>query len=195
MKARNYEFEVKKNRGFVELPPEGTYVGKILDARSEKTFDKTHEQLVLMIDITEGEYANRFMDQYNNAKERFPDTKFKGTFRIVIPEEDDPADKMWIQKNYQDSFWAIYECNPGYAWDWKESSLKGKKIGFTIRKRLYTYNGVDRETTEIGRLESIEEIKQGKVRLMPVRDTRTDKTDNGNGSDGTDVTGSVEVPF
>ena len=195
MKARNYGFEVKRSSGFVDLPPAGVYIGKILDARSEKTFDKTHDQLILMIDITEGEYEGQYMKQYNDAKERFPDTKFKGTFRIVIPEEDDPADKLWIQRNYQNSFWAIYECNPGYAWDWKESSLKGKKIGFTVRKRFYTYNGKDRETTEIARLDSIEEIKQGKVKPMNPRDNRTVTTDDDNGSEVTDVSGTVEVPF
>lgn len=196
MKARNYGFEVKKNTGFVELPPAGVYVGQILDARAEKTYDKTHDQIVMMIDITEGEYAGRYMEQYNDAKDRFPETKYKGTFRIVIPEENEPAEKMWIERNYQNGFWAIQECNPGYAWDWNEKSLKGKKIGFTVRKRFFTYDGKDRETTEIARLDSIKEIKEGKVKLMPVRDNRTATTaDEGNSADGTDVTGTVEVPF
>lgn len=197
MKARTYDFEVKKSRGYIELPPKGTYIGKILDARTEKTFDKTHDQIVLMIDVTEGDYANRYMDQYNDAKERFPETKFKGTFRIVIPEEKEPIEKIYIQKNYQDAFWAIYQCNPGYEWDWNEKSLVGKKIGFSVRNRFYTYNDKNVETTEIGRLESIEEIKKGLVQPLRDKDTRTDKSNNESGtySSYEEVTGKVEVPF
>lgn len=195
MKARYQGFEAKKSGGFVELPPAGAYVGKILDLKVEDSYDKTHEQLVLMLDITEGEYANRYMEQYNDAKERFPDTRYKGVLRITIPEENDGEDKAWIRRVFEGNLWAIEQSNAGYAWDWDEKKLKGKKVGFSVRKRFYTYNQRDRETTEIARLESIEEVQQGKVKPMQPRDNRTGETAADDSHEPTDVTGTVEVPF
>ena len=197
MKARYQGYEARKAGGYVELPPTGAYVGKILEQKVEPSYDKTHDQIVLMLDITEGEYAGRYMEQYNDAKERFPETKYKGVLRITVPEENDGDDKAWIRKAFESNMWAIEQSNDGYAWDWDEKKLKGKNVGFSVRKRFYTYNGKDRETTEIARLESIEEVKAGKVKPMNARDNRTSETDEGgNGSnEGTDVTGTVEVPF
>ena len=195
MKARYQGYEAKKSGGFVELPPAGAYVGKILDLKVEDSYDKTHEQLVLMLDITEGEYANRYMEQYNDAKERFPDTKYKGVLRITIPEENDGEDKAWIRRVFEGNLWAIEQSNAGYAWDWDEKKLKGKKVGFSVRKRFYTYNKKDRETTEIARLESIEEVQQGKVKPMQPRDNRTGDAAADDSHEPTDVTGTVEVPF
>ena len=196
MKAKYQGYEAKKSGGFVELPPAGAYIGQIQNVKVEESFDKTHEQIVLMLDITEGEYAGRYMEVYNDQKERFPDCKYKGILRITVPEEDDPEDKAWIRRVFEGNMWAVEQSNDGYAWDWDEKKLKGKKVGFSVRKRLYTYNNQDRETTEIGRLESVKEVKDGKVKPMPVRDNRTNKTDaDDDSSGGTDVTGTVEVPF
>ena len=197
MKAKYQGYEAKKSGGFIELPPVGAYIGTILNVKVEPSYDKSHDQIVLMLDITEGEYAGRFMEQYNDTKERFPETKYKGVLRITVPEETDGDDLAWIKTVFEGNLWAIEQSNPGYAWDWDEKKLKGKKVGFSIRERYYTYDHKDRTAIEIGKLESIEEIKAGKVKPMKARDTRKkDDTEGGNSSsEGTDVTGSVEVPF
>lgn len=197
MKAKYAGYEGRKSGAYVELPEAGAYVGEILNVKVEPSYDKTHDQIVLMLDITEGEYKGRYMEQFNDAKERFPETKFKGIIRITVPEETDGEDKAWIRRVFEGNLWAIEQSNPGYAWDWDEKKLKGKKVGFSVRKRYYTYDGKNRETTEIGRLESIDEVKAGKVRPMNPRDNRTDKTTEAEtGTDSyAEVTGTVEVPF
>lgn len=195
MKAKYAGYEAKRASNFVQLPPEGVYIGKILEVRVEPSYDKTHDQIVLLLDITEGEYANRYTEQYNDAKERFDNAKSKGVLRITVPEEDDPADKAWIKKTFESNLWAVEQSNPPYQWDWDEKKLKGKKVGLNVRKRFYTYNGTDRETTEIAQLENIEEVRAGKVKVRQPRDSRTNNTEN-NGTDSyEDVTNSVEVPF
>ena len=195
MKAKYAGYEAKRASNFVQLPPEGVYIGKIIEVRVEPSYDKTHDQIVLLLDITEGEYANRYTEQYNDAKERFDNAKSKGVLRITVPEEDDPADKAWIKKTFESNLWAVEQSNPPYQWDWDEKKLKGKKVGLNVRKRFYTYNGTDRETTEIAQLESIEEVRAGKVKVRQPRDSRTNNTEN-NGTDSyEDVTNSVEVPF
>ena len=198
MKAKYAGYEAKKSGGYVELPPAGAYVGEILNVKVEPSYDKTHDQIVLMLDITEGEYKGRYMEVYNDQKERFPDCKYKGILRITVPEENDPADLAWMKSRFEGNMWAIEQSNTGYAFDWDEKKLKGKKVGFSVRKRLYTFNGKDGETTEIVQLESIPEIREGKVKPVKPRDTRTNKTetdDTDSECAGTDVTGTVEVPF
>ena len=201
MKPKYAGYEAKKHSSFIELPPSGAYIGKILNVKVENSYDKTHDQIVLMLDITEGEYKGRYMEVYNDQKERFPDCKYRGVFRITVPENEEPPEKAWIRKKFEENMWAVEQSNEGYAFDWDENKLKDKKVGFSVRKRLYTGrdrdgNPVDRETFEICQLESIEEVKDGKVKPMPVRDTRTVKTETDDSfSGGTDVTGSVEVPF
>ena len=198
MKAKYAGYEGKKSGGYIELPPAGAYVGEILNVKVEPSYDKSHDQIVLMLDVTEGEYKGRYMEVYNDQKERFPECKFKGILRITVPEENDPEDKAWIKRVFEGNLWAVEQSNSGYAWDWDEKKLKGKKVGFSVRKRFYTYDGKDRETTEIAQLESIEEVRAGKVKPLKVRDNRTSNTeteDTGSERAGTDVTGTVEVPF
>ena len=169
MKAKYSGYEGKRSSGYIELPPAGAYVGEILNVKVEPSYDKTHDQIVLMLDITEGEYKGRYMEVYNDQKERFPDCKYKGILRITVPEENDPADLAWMKSRFEGNMWAIEQSNTGYAFDWDEKKLKGKKVGFSVRKRLYTFNGKDGETTEIVQLESIPEIREGKVK--PVKPT------------------------
>lgn len=195
MKATYKNCEPKKSGNFIELPPVGAYIGEIQAVREIEIYDRP--AIELFIEITEGEYANRFHEVHEDQKERFGDTaKYKGIFRLFpyLGENDED----WRKKVFEENLWAVEQSNPGYTWDWDEKKLKGKKVGISIRKRLYTYNGKDRETTEIGRLESIEEIKAGKVKPLKDRDNRETKSESAESTDGsnfTDVSNEVNVPW
>ena len=198
MKPKYSGYEARKSSGFVELPPAGAYIGKIINVKVDKSYDKSHDQLVLMLDITEGEYAGRYMEVYNDQKERFPDCKYRGTLRITVPEENEPESNAWMKSFFEGAMWAVEQSNDGYGWDWDETKLKGKDVGFSVRNSFYTNdNGQNKATTEIGRLESVEEVREGKVRPMKDRDNRTNKTEGEtmDTSTLTDVTSEVEVPF
>ena len=83
-----------------------------------------------------------------------------------------------------------------YTWDWDEKKLKGKKVGINVRKRLYTFNDKDRETTEIGRFETVDDVRNGKCKPMKERDQRTKREeDSTDGSEFTDVSSDVSVPW
>lgn len=194
MKAKYQGFEAKKSGGYVQLPPAGAYIGQILGVKVEQNFAKDHDQIVLMLDITEGDYKGRYMEVYNDQKERYQDVKYKGTLRITVPEPNDGDDKAWIKGVFQGNLWAVQDSNDGYEWDWDETKLKGKKVGFSVRNRQYTYNEQDRTTTEICRLESIKEIKAGRVKPAKDRDSRKAETDSGD-KNFTDVSATVDVPF
>ena len=194
MKATYEGYEGKKSSNFIDLPPVGAYIGEIQAAREAE--QNGRPVIELFMEITEGEYKNRFHEVYEDQKERFGDNvKYKGIFRLVPYMK---GDEDWRRKVFEENLWAVEQSNPGYKWDWDEKKLKGKKVGINIRKRLYTYNGKDRETTEIGRLESIEEIKAGKVKPLKDRDNRETKSESAESTDGsnfTDVSTEVSVPW
>lgn len=176
MKPSYSTFEAKKSSGFLTLPPAGAYEAVITGVRLlEPDGDKQLRTVIeLMLEITTGEYANRYGDLYREHSERFDGkASYKGIFRLTPPEEDD---EDWRKRAFEGSLWCVEQSNPNYSWDWDEKKLKGKKVGISVRDRLYTYNDTDRQTTEIGRFETIEDVRAGKVKPMNPRDQR--KKDN-----------------
>ena len=200
MKASYKGFEAKpNNNGFITLPPVGAYVAEIQAVRftpkneAENVYRDTIE---LMIEITEGECKNRYHEVYESQKERFGDSiKYKGIFKLIPPVDgEDGYD--WRRSAFEGNLWCVEQSNPDYHWDWDEKKLKGKKIGINVRQYLYTYNGKDRETTEIGRFETVEDVKAGKVKPMRPRDRRENKDAEDASTDGsgfTDVSKDTEV--
>ena len=193
-------FKAQKNEGFLDVPPVGAYEAVIQKARFVKADgDKVQkDQFELFIDITEGDYKGRYMELYNDQKEKWGDkASYKGMFRIVIPAEDD---ELWKKKSFEHGIWAINDSND-FEIDFDKEpvadQMNGKKICINVRKRMYTYNGKDKETTEIGRLESMKDYKAGKVKEMNPNDRRSNesKEDSTDGSSFTDVSKSVDVPW
>lgn len=176
MKPTYQGFEAKENStNFLELPPAGVYIGQIMavrvvDADGVKTF---RDWLEVMLEITEGDYKGRFTAVYNDQKERFgaENTRYRGTFRIAIPTGKEDEEE-WVKRNFEGNLWCVEQSNPGYHWDWDENKLTGKKIGINLRTRLYTYNGKDKETVEVARFETIDDVKSGKAKPAKVRDQR-----------------------
>jgi len=198
MKPTYSGFEAKKQSNFAQLPPPGAYVAEIQGVKTEESFDHTREVIVLMLEITEGEYKGQYHKVFEDQKNGFGDSvKYRGTLRLT-PFMD--GDESWVKSRFEGNIWCIMQDNPGFEWDWDEKKLKGKKVGISVRKRLYTGqdkdgNPVDRETLEIGRFETVADVKAGKVKPMKVKDTRKNKSESTSGSDFTDVSKDVEVPF
>ena len=176
MKPTYQGFEAKENStNFLELPPAGVYIGQIMavrvvDADGVKTF---RDWLEVMLEITEGDYKGRFTAVYNDQKERFgaENTRYRGTFRIAIPSGKEDEEE-WVRRSFEGNLWCVEQSNPGYHWDWDENKLTGKKIGINLRTRLYTYNDKDKETVEVARFETIDDVKNGKAKPAKVRDQR-----------------------
>ena len=71
-----------------------------------------------------------------------------------------------------------------------------------MRKKIYNYTNkdgelVDGETTEIGRLETVDDVKAGKCKVMRDRDTRQNRDSSATDIQGfTDVSkATVDVPW
>ena len=178
MKPTYQGFEEKNAAPFITLPPAGAYVAKIMAVRikdAEPNFPR--DTIEIMIDIDEGEYAGRYTEAYNDQKERLGSdkAKYKGIYRLIPPMD---GDDDWRKRVFERAMWCLAESNPGFHWDWDEKKLQGKMIGINIRKRLYNYNGQDRETTEIGQFEVVQDVRDGKVKPMKPREQRTQVVDN-----------------
>lgn len=191
--------EIAGRGNFVGLPPVGAYEGEVKQVRFVEADGgkQRYDSLEFMLDITEGEYAGRYTEVYNDQKEKFGNATYKGIFRLRCPGKNDGDDADWVARRFGNNIWCIQESNPGYKWDGDEQKLKGKKVGINVRKYMYTFDGQDRESTEIGQLETIADVKAGKCKEMKQRDRRkkNEEADSTDGSSFTDVSKAVEVPW
>lgn len=191
MKPTYNGYEAKKNSSFAQLPPPGAYIGEIQGVKVEPAYDKTRDVIVLMLEITEGDYANQYHKVFEDQKSSFGDNvKYRGTLQLRPPVE---GDENWVKGRFEGNLWCVEQSNSGYRWDWDETKLKGKRVGFSVRRNFYIgRDGSEKETTEIAQLESVEDVRNGKCKILADRRPRgmAPRTD-----DTTDVTGTVEVPF
>lgn len=198
--------ELKKGSNRIEMPPVGGYVAEIKNARIvEASSMQRYHKLELFIDIIEGEYANRFTEIWEDQKERgYDKAKFKGIFRLSLPT--DGQDNSKVERWLSGQLFCVFDSNTSggateYRWDGDPKSLIGKKVGINMRRKLYTFkakdeNLVDAETTEIGRLETVDDVRSGRIRKMSDNDRR-DHGDNETSDGGSfeDVSKTVEVPW
>ena len=196
MKPSYSTFEAKANKSYIDLPPVGAYVAEIKKAEEVDHFGR--QAIEIMLDICEGEYKDRYTEVWRDQDEKWGNATYRGTFRIVLPIDND---EDWRKRQFEGNLWCVQESNPGYAWDWDEKKLKGKKVGISVRKKLYTGkdkdgNEVDRETTEIAKFETVDDVRNGKCKPVKERDTRKNKTEQSNNQQFTPVESSeVSVPW
>lgn len=190
MKPTYEGFAAKRSSGFAQVPPVGHYVGEIQGVKTEDSFDHSRENIVLMLEITEGQYAGQYHKVYEEQKESFGDSvMYKGSLRLTPPID---GDEPWVREKFEDQICCIQESNADYHWDWDEKKLKGLKVGFSVRTLKYTgQDGSQKETTEIARLQSIDDVRAGKLKILKERVKKPTNT----AKKATDVTGQVEVPF
>lgn len=195
--------ELKKASNYLEMPPVGAYVAEVKNARIvEANGNQRYDRLELMTEIIEGDYKGRFGQIFEDQKERGYDARWKGIFRLSLPTEgqDNSKVEQWVSNQI---YCVVYDgVSREYRWDGDPKSLIGKKVGINMRKKIYNYTNkdgelVDGETTEIGRLETVDDVKAGKCKVMRDRDTRQNRDSSATDSQGfTDVSKTtVDVPW
>ena len=170
MKAFNGFKAESSNRRTPPLPA-GPYVAKILAVKIEG--DEPDQQLILRLDVVEGEQMNYFRNRYKKDKENSKfEPRYKGDYRIRIPNDDNPR-AMYPEsdkKRFNDMVYRIEKSNEGYHWDWNEQGLVGKLVGINMQDS--EYNGYP--TTIIGRLEIADDVRKGIVKKMPPKQPKGD---------------------
>ena len=168
MTMKQYEgFKSEASGKKYPMLPAGTYVAGIKNVKIDG--DEPDQQLVLRLDIIEGEYAGYYTKRYENDSQgagydQQYQAKYKGDLRIQVPNPDNTkrSHPEWDVRTFNNAIYCIEQSNPGYKWDWDEKKLKGKTVGINVREG--TYNG--NVYTQIGRLEVAEDVRQGIVETM-----------------------------
>ena len=176
-KINGFKSEAPK-KGFAMLP-EGAYVCGIKNVKIDgKAPD---QQIVLRLDIIEGDWAGYYTKRYNHDKENADkyDAKYKGDFRIQIPDADNTKRQHpeWDLKTLNNSIWCIEQSNPGFHFDGDTDhigQLKGKIVGINVRGG--SYNGS--EYTQIGKLEVADDVRNGLVKPMKRKPDTMGTVDN-----------------
>lgn len=124
--------EVRANNFDGESIKVGGHYCKILDVKTEtyvnKETKKPFQQLILKIDICEpDEQAGFYQRKFEkSALENAMEAKWKGFYKITIPE-DDSEDR--VKSNFKTLTTSVEKSNPGYKWTWDEKTLIGKTFG------------------------------------------------------------------
>lgn len=199
-------FKPAYNSGERLTLPAGVYEGHIINTRIEE--NKGTQTLILQVEIDKGEYAGFYRKQYESQNGSQFSIRYKGVYRVQLPDGQDEQHDNWRQHQLEGLAWALQDGNPGYKWDWDETRLKGLKCGLNVREREYYVNGKFGTTTEIGRIESVAQMndpdpsKHPKVmrkRELSKRDKAQMEQDKAKpqtpGEGYEDVTDNDELPF
>lgn len=156
------DFKAERSSSGRETLPAGGYVCQILSAKVES--GEWGDTLVIAHDVCEGEYAGIFKRDYDNNT--MDNKKWRGTFRLKLPKDDGTEQDAWKKRSFNNFIWAVENSNPGYSWAWDEKTLKGKKVGLLYRNKEWEYNDRRGWTTEAAGSESIDNIRDGKFKML-----------------------------
>ena len=117
--------------GSNERIPAGGYICRIMKAWVETTMSGS-EQLVLALEIAEGEYAGYFGRQFTSRKETNPNAKWTCVFKQFTLGTDGKTNPF-----FKGMIKSIEESNAGYRWNWQETELKNKLIGMIFREEEF----------------------------------------------------------
>jgi len=120
------EAEAREYGQFETLEP-GGYICKILKATEEKAKTSGAQMLVLGLDIAEGEKTGFYRKQFD--KDTRSDKKWPCLYRQLTEGNSTPYFKGMIE--------AIQKSNPGYTFNFDESTLSGKLIGVVLGREQY----------------------------------------------------------
>lgn len=163
-------FRSEASGGAYPMLPAGTYVAAVKNVKIDG--QEPDQQLVLRLDIVEGDWAGYYTNRYNHDSKGGGqyEVRYKGDYRVQVPDPDNPkrSHPEWDVRTFNNVIWCFEQSNPGYKWDWKEQGLKGKVIGINVREG--TFNGIP--YTQIGRLEVADDVRQGLVKTMKPMEPR-----------------------
>ena len=153
-------YEPKKQASREPIPA-GGYVVKVLNA--EEISYTWGNVIEISFDVIEGEKKGFFREDYkNNTNE---DRKWRGKYRLNEPKEDGTEQDGWTKNTFNGTMFAFEDSNPGYHWNWDETTLKGLTIGALFRNREWEMNGRTGWTTECCALIPSEDVRSESFKL------------------------------
>jgi hypothetical protein len=180
--AKMYGFKNGGEKPSAAYPvlPKGPYVVGIKNVKIDG--EKPDRQIVLRVDIIEGEYTGYFTKKYEHDKNRGSEyeVKYKGDIKIQIP---DPANEKrehteWDIKALGTFTYCIDHSNPGFSFDGDDQhigQLKGKVVGLNIPHG--SFNGISYPAMNKARFVVADDVRNGIVK--PLKDLPARMSDDG----------------
>lgn len=159
---KGYEAAAKNaNYSSSEKLPAGAYVCKVMNVKYEEGQNGNSDYIKLQFDISEGDYKDFFLNQYNAST--LEDKKFKGQATIYIPKDDGTERDGWTANNFATWTTGFESSNNGYHWDWDENKWKGLTIGIVFGETGTVIDGKEIVYTEARRGCSADFVREGKA--------------------------------
>lgn len=142
--------------GSNERLPAGGYICKILKAWCETTPNGS-EQLVLALEIAEGNYAGFIKKQFDGRKANNPNAAWPCIFKQFTLGTDGQTNPF-----FKGMLKSIEESNAGYRWNWQEATLANRLIGMIFREEEFEANdGSIKTVVRPAFPRSVERIRNG----------------------------------
>lgn len=144
---------------FTDRPklPVGAYVCKIRQTTVQPC--KTGDQLCVLIDIAEGEFAGFYDNDFRNST--LENKKWGGVLRLWLPLDNGTEQDEWTKSTFKGFISAVEHSNSGYTWNWDERSLTGKMIGVLFRNEEWDYEGKHGWKVRPFRSMSVDRVRDG----------------------------------
>lgn len=127
--------------GSSERLPAGGYICRIMKAWVETTRNGS-EQLVLALEIAEGNYEGFARKQFNSRKANNPNAAWPCIFKQFALGTDGQTNPF-----FKGMLKSIEESNAGYVWNWQEATLANKMIGMIFREEEFEASDGSIKTT------------------------------------------------
>ena len=118
-------------------PQPGGYIIRIISVE-EYNYDDG-DKLIFKFDVAEGTFKDYFQKNYDDQNPKYK--KWKGIYRLNIPQDEESNADNWIMRRFKSDIEAIQLSNDEFEWRWDESELIGKTVGALFQNREYRVDG------------------------------------------------------
>ena len=147
--------EVQTNETYRNLPP-GGYVCKIISAYTDQT-TTGKERLNIKFDIHGGEYNGFFGERFDQQCIKNPNAQWQGIYKQITEGENS-------EKFFKAVVTAIENSNPGYKWNFDETTLRGKLFGGVFGfEEWINQQGEIKQSIKCRFIRSVDGIKDVKI--------------------------------
>lgn len=180
--------EVKEFSDRQKLPL-GAYVCKVKKVAIQA--NDYGQQLCILFDIAEGEFKGFYNEEFKNNT--LEDKKWKGILRQWLPKDNGSEQDEWTKSAFKGMCSAFERSNPGYQWNWDETSLVGKLIGILFRNEEWEYNNKTGWAVRPFRAIDVEVVRSAEYTLPQDKPLKNKSSNSSFGGFGDTASADFEV--
>ncbi len=154
--------KTKRRKAFQQLPKDA-YVIKIVNAKEAQN-KKSGSRIDIAFDITEGEYKDFYMKQFQADTREDKKWPNDAIYRLNVPDSGSPE---WMHINYNSFFADLEDSNNGFVFTGDTAALKGKLLGAKFHIEQSEDNGNIYDHTRMRFSCVAEDVRQGKAGRLP----------------------------